>query len=39
MILSHNENEDAETVAGQGNAGAIEGTPAADAPTETPTLM
>ena len=34
MILSDNENEDAEPVAGQGNAGAIEGTPAADAPTE-----
>ena len=34
MILSDYENEDAEPVAGQGNAGAIEGTPAADAPTE-----
>ena len=34
MILSDNENEDAEPVAGRGNAGAIEGTPAADAPTE-----
>ena len=34
MILSDNENEDAEPVAGQGNARAIEGTPAADAPTE-----
>ena len=39
MILSDNENEDAEPVAGQGNARAIEGTPAADAPTEDTTLM
>ena len=36
MILSDNENEDAERVAGQGNAGAIGGTPAADVPTEEP---
>ena len=36
MILSDNENEDAEPVAGQGNAGAIGGTPAADVPTEDP---
>ena len=34
MILSDNENEDAEPVAEQGSAGAIEGTPAEDAPTE-----
>ena len=39
MILPDNGNEDAEPVAGQGNAGAIEGTPAADAPTGIPTLM
>ena len=34
MILSDNENEDTESSAGQGIAGATEGSPAADAPVE-----